>query len=278
MNLDPKQLQDLFSTYVVQYSTTLLTTLAYALVVLFVGLWLVRLATRLAMKAISHTIKDPSLSKFLQSLIRTVLLVVLFITVASILGIQTTSFAAILGAASLAIGLSLQGSLANFAGGILILAFKPFKVGDFIEALGFMGVVKEIQIFTTVLTTGDNKNIIIPNGNLSNSPLINYSKEPNRRVDLIIGVSYNADLKKTKEVLYEVLTTNNKVLKEPAPNVFVQSLADSSVNFAVRPWCKSADYWAVYGEVLEAIKLRLDEEGIEIPFPQRVVHLKKDQD
>ena len=187
------------------------------------------------------------------------------------LGVETTSFAAIIAAAGLAIGLALQGSLANFAGGVLIMIFKPIKLGDLIEAQGEIGVVKEIEIFTTKLIGTSNKVIIIPNGSLSNGNIINYSTEGTRRVDLTIGVSYDADIKKTKEVLLNILTSHPKVLKDPAPKVTVSELADSSVNFAVRPWTKTAHYWDVYFEVTEAVKLELDKAGIDIPYPHQVI-------
>jgi small conductance mechanosensitive channel len=187
------------------------------------------------------------------------------------LGVETTSFAAIIASAGLAIGLALQGSLGNFAGGVLIMIFKPFKIGDLIEAQGEIGVVKEIEIFTTKLIGLSNKVIIIPNGSLSNGNIINYSQQGTRRVDLTIGVSYEADIKQTKEVLLNILTSHPKVLKDPAPNVTVSELADSSVNFAVRPWSKTEHYWDVYFEVTEAVKLELDKAGIDIPYPHQVI-------
>ena len=182
----------------------------------------------------------------------------------------TTSFAAIIAAAGLAIGLALQGSLGNFAGGVLIMIFKPFKIGDLIEAQGEVGVVKQIEIFTTKLTGLSNREIIIPNGSLSNGNIINYTTEGTRRVDLVFGVSYDADIKKTKEVLMSVLTSHPKVIDTPAPTVNVLELADSSVNFAVRPWCNAEDYWTVYFEVTENTKIALDAAGIEIPYPHQV--------
>ena len=213
---------------------------------------------------------DTTLQKFLGNLIGWALKILLIIAVISKLGVETTSFAAILAAAGLAVGLALQGSLANFAGGVLIMIFKPFKLGDLIEAQGEIGVVKEIEIFTTKLTGLSNKEIIIPNGTLSNGNIVNYTTEGTRRVDLTIGVSYDADIKQTKEVLMKVITSHPKVLKDPAPAVTVSELADSSVNFAVRPWCKTADYWTVYFDVTESVKLALDEAKIEIPYPHRV--------
>src|SRR5690606_3493183 len=194
----------------------------------------------------------------------------LIITLLGTLGISTTSFAALIAAAGLAVGLALQGSLGNFAGGVLIMIFKPFKIGDVVEAQGEIGTVKQIEIFTTKLIGLSNKEIIIPNGALSNGNIVNYTTEGTRRVDLIFGVSYDADIKKTKEVLMTVLKNNPKVLESPEPTVNVLELADSSVNFAVRPWSTSADYWTVYFEVTEQTKEALDAAGIEIPYPHQV--------
>ena len=213
---------------------------------------------------------DETLQKFLANLLGWILKILLFVSVVAKLGVETTSFAAILAAAGLAIGLALQGSLSNFAGGALIMIFKPFKVGDLIEAQGEIGAVKEIEIFTTKLIGLSNKEIIIPNGALSNGNILNYTSLETRRVDLVIGVSYDADIKQTKEVLMNVIKSHPKVLKNPEPTVNVSELADSSVNFAVRPWCKSADYWDVYFGITEACKLALDKAGIEIPYPHQV--------
>ncbi len=241
-----------------------------AIVILLVGLFIIKITIKSSVKIMEKRGVDITLQKFLGNLGGWVLKILLIIAVISQLGIETTSFAAILAAAGLAVGLALQGSLANFAGGVLIMIFKPFKIGDLIEAQGEIGVVKEIEIFTTKLTGLSNKEIIIPNGSLSNGNVINYTTEGTRRVDLVIGVSYDADIKKTKEVLTKVLTSHPKVLKTPAPGVTVLELADSSVNFAVRPWCDTADYWDVYFDVTENAKLALDEAGIEIPYPHRV--------
>ena len=208
--------------------------------------------------------------KFLLNLIGWILKILLILTILSQLGIETTSFAAILAAAGLAIGLALQGSLANFAGGVLIMIFKPIKVGDLIEAQGELGVVKEIEIFTTKLVGLSNKEIIIPNGSLSNGTIVNYTTEGTRRVDLVFGVGYDSDIKKTKEVLMNVLTSHPLVLQDPAPSVNVSELADSSINFAVRPYCKTEDYWTVYFDITENTKEALDAAGIEIPYPHLV--------
>ena len=247
-----------------------------AILIWIVGLWLIRLLRKGIQKAMDARDYDISLKKFLMNLIGWILKIVLIVVVLGTVGVETTSFAAILAAAGLAIGLALQGSLANFAGGVLIMIFKPIKVGDFIEAQGEAGTVNEIEIFTTKLTSPDNKEIIIPNGKLSNDNIVNYSALDMRRVDLVIGVGYESDLKQTKDILMAQLTNHPLVLAEPAPLVRLAELADSSVNFNVRPWVKTPDYWSVYYDVLENIKEALDEAGISIPFPQRDVHLIKE--
>lgn len=241
-----------------------------ALLILIIGLFIIKMIVKLAKKVMKKSNVDLTLQKFLGNLLSWALKILLIVTVITQLGVETTSFAAILGAAGLAVGLALQGSLANFAGGVLIMIFKPFKIGDLVEAQGEIGVVKEIEIFTTKLTGLSNKEIIIPNASLSNGNIVNYSTEGTRRVDLVIGVSYDADIKQTKEVLMNVLTSNPKVLKYPAPAVTVSELADSSVNFAVRPWCNTEHYWDVYFEATENIKLALDQANIEIPYPHQV--------
>ncbi len=241
-----------------------------AIVIWIVGSWIIKTLLKGFRKIMSKGDYDVSLQKFLTNLIKWVLKIVLIIVVLGTMGIETTSLAAIIAAAGLAIGLALQGSLGNFAGGVLIMLFKPFKIGDLIEAQGEMGVVKQIEIFTTKITGLSNKEIIIPNGSLSNGNIINYTTEGTRRVDLVIGVGYDSDIKKTKEVLMEVLTSHPKVLKEPAPSVNVIELADSSINFAVRPWSNAEDYWAVYFGITEHVKEALDAAGIDIPYPHQV--------
>lgn len=241
-----------------------------ALVILVIGLFAIKVIVNTSKKLMAKSGLDVTLQKFLGNLASWALKILLFIIVIAKLGVETTSFAAILAAAGLAVGLALQGSLANFAGGVLIMIFKPIRIGDLIEAQGEIGVVKEIEIFTTKLTGLSNKEIIIPNGSLSNGNIVNYSTEGTRRVDLVFGVDYAADIKQTKNVLINVLTSHPKVLKDPAPAVTVSELADSSVNFAVRPWCKTEDYWTVYFDVTENAKIALDEAGIEIPYPHQV--------
>jgi len=242
----------------------------FAILILIIGLWLTKKIVKISQKLMAKRGVDETLQKFLGDLMGWGLKILVFITAISQVGVETTSFIAILGAAGLAVGLALQGSLANFAGGALIMIFKPFKVGDLIEAQGEIGAVKEIQIFVTKIISPGNKLVIIPNGTLSNGNIKNYTELGMLRVDLTIGVSYDADIKKTKEVLMEVLTSNPKVLQDPAPSVNVSELADSSVNFAVRPWATPADYWDVYFGTIEATKYALDKAGIEIPYPHQV--------
>jgi len=253
-------------TLILDFTPQILTALA----ILIVGLFLIRIVTKVSRKMMTKSGVDLSLQKFLSNLISWILKILLFIVVISKLGVETTSFAAILAAAGLAVGLALQGSLSNFAGGVLIMIFKPIKVGDLIEAQGELGVVKEIEIFTTKLTGLSNKEIIIPNGSLSNGNIVNYTTEGTRRVDLTFGVGYDSDIKKTKDVLLHVLTSHPMVLQDPAPTVNVSELADSSINFAVRPWCNTEDYWTVYFDVTENTKEALDAAGIEIPYPHQV--------
>jgi len=241
-----------------------------AIIIYIIGLWVIKKIVKTLRKVMSKSKYDESLQRFLLNLVSWALKILLILVVIGKLGVETTSFAAILAAAGLAVGLALQGSLSNFAGGVLIMIFKPYRIGDLIEAQGELGVVKEIEIFTTKLVSPENKLIIVPNGAMANGNIINYTAEGKIRVDTIIGVAYEEDIKKTKEVLLNVLTSQEKVLQEPAPSVNVLELADSSVNFAVRPFCKPEDYWDVYFATYEGCKLALDEAGIEIPYPHEV--------
>ncbi len=218
---------------------------------------------------------DPTIVDFASGLVRYAILAFVIIAALGRVGVQTASFVAIVGAAGLAIGLALQGSLSNFASGVLLILFRPFKTGDYVEVSGTAGSVESIQIFSTVLNTPDNKVVVVPNASVFSGNIVNYSKMPTRRVDLVVGVSYNADLKQTQEVLTKVVTSNQQVLQDPAPTIEVVALADSSVNFVVRPWVKTPDYWDVYFALNKDIKIALDEAGIEIPFPQMNVHLNK---
>jgi len=244
---------------------------------LMIGLWIIRGFVGGLRRKMERGDTDLSLRKFLLSLVGVMLKVMLVISVASMVGIEMTSFIAILGAAGLAVGLALQGSLSNFAGGVLILLFKPFKVGDFIDAAGFMGTVNEIQIFNTILKTPDNKTIIIPNGVLSNGSVTNYSTEENRRVDWVFGIGYSDDLKKAKEIIGGILKGDGRVLADPEPLIVVSELGDSSVNITARAWCNKADYWGLFFETQERVKLEFDAKGVSIPFPQRDVHVYNHQ-
>ena len=241
-----------------------------AILIFIIGTWVIKKIVGATRKMMAKSNYDESLQRFLLNLISWALRIFLILVVISQLGVDVTTFAAVIAAAGLAVGLALQGSLSNFAGGVLIMIFKPYKIGDLIEAQGELGVVKEIEIFTTKMTTPQNKLAIIPNGAMANGNIINYTVEGKMRVDTTIGVGYGEDIKKTKEVLMAVLTTNPLVLKDPAPSVNVSELADSSVNFAVRPYCKPEHYWDVYFGTLENCKLALDKAGIEIPYPHSV--------
>jgi small conductance mechanosensitive channel len=253
-------------------------SLILAIVTLIVGFRLVRITKNLLIKSFNKTEKiDDSLSNFLVSFLTIGLKVLVVMTVVSMLGIDTTSFIAVLGAAGLAVGFALQGSLANFAGGVLILFFKPFKVGDFIDGNGQMGTVKSIDILHTVLATPDNKIIIIPNGALANSPVTNFSKEKTRRVEFPVGISYGSDIKQARAIILRILESDERVLKDPAPVVFLKELADSSLDLSARAWVKTEDFWGVFFDNLEKIKEEFDKEGVEIPFPQRDVHIYNKQ-
>ena len=256
-----------------ELAMTYVPKLVLAIVVLIIGLWLIKRVLKLMNKAMERSSTEPTLAKFLGSLVSIGLKALLLISVASMIGIETTSFIAILGAAGLAIGLALQGTLANFAGGALVLLFRPYKVGDFVEAQGVSGTVTEIQIFNTVIKTGDNKRIIVPNGAISNGIITNYSTEPTRRVDFVFGIGYEDDVGKAKAVLARLVKEDSRSLADPAPVVVVSELADSSVNFTVRVWVNAADYWGVYFDLTEKVKLTFDQEGISIPFPQSDVHV-----
>ncbi|MCC4800752.1 small-conductance mechanosensitive channel MscS [Enterovibrio norvegicus] len=246
-----------------------------ALVILIVGNWVVKKIANTVAKVLRKKQLDESVIEFVHSFVRYLLFVIVIIAALGKLGVQTASVVAVIGAAGLAVGLALQGSLSNFAAGVLIVAFRPFKSGDYVEVAGVAGSVESIQIFSTVLTTPDNKMIVVPNGGVISSPITNYSRHNTRRIDYVIGVSYSADLKKTKEVLARVIAAESRILPTPEPTIGVVELADSSVNLVVRPWVKTADYWGVYFDLLQAIKEELDNEGIEIPFPQMDVHVQK---
>jgi small conductance mechanosensitive channel len=244
-----------------------------AIFIFFVGKWVVGLVVKGLLKGMQKSDMDVTLRRFIANLAR--MLLMLFVIIAAIhqLGIQTASLIALVGAAGLAVGLALQGSLSNFAAGVLIVLFRPYKVGDWIEGGGVSGTVEEVQILTTVLKTGDNKRVIIPNSQIMGTTITNYSANDTRRVDLVVGVSYSDDLDKVRSELKDLVAADDRILDDPAVTIAVSELADSSVNFVLRPWVKTENYWGVYFDLTEAIKKRFDEVGISIPFPQQDVYL-----
>ncbi|MDX1328520.1 MAG: mechanosensitive ion channel [Arenibacter sp.] len=252
-----------------------LPSLGMAILIYFLGSWAIKIINRLVRKFFEKTDYDPSLESFLRSFINIGLKIMLFVLVITQLGVQSGSLIAIIGAAGLAVGLALQGSLSNFAGGVLILLFKPFKVGDWISAQGVDGTVREISIFTTKLSTAGNQIAIIPNGQLSNNNIINYNAQSTRRDNITIGIGYDANIKQAREILLQICAENENILKDPAPQVFVAELGDSSVNLSLRFWAETSVFWGAHFHVIEELKYRFDEAGIEIPFPQRVIHNAK---
>ncbi len=268
----PYLIQDLFY-WGLPFVTAFLARVAIATIIFFCGRSLAQLIQRLVKKAMTRTQLDPTLTVFASNITFYGIMAVVVIAALSQLGVQTTSLVAALGAAGLAIGLALQGSLTNFAAGILIIIFHPFRVGDVIEAGAHIGSVTEIQLFTTALTTGDNRTVIVPNSQLTENSLVNYSTLGQRRIDLVASVDYAADIDRVKQILMALLTADARILTEPAPAIALLEMADSSLDFAVRPWVENADYWAVRCDLQEAIKKRLDAEGINIPFPQRDVRI-----
>ncbi len=246
----------------------------FAVAIFVIGKWIAKWLTNVSKKLMSKANVDETLTSFVVSLVYVLLMVFVILAALSKLGINTTSFIAILGAAGLAVGLALQGTLANIGAAVLIIIFKPFKIGDFVEAGGAVGTVEEINMFSTIFKTGDNKVVIVPNSAVIGGKITNYSAKETRRVDWVFGIGYEDDLKLAKNVLEDIINKDERVLKEPAPLVAVSELADSSVNFTVRAWVKSADYWGVYFDVMEKVKLTFDEKGISIPYPQLDVHQK----
>lgn len=246
-----------------------------AIVIFLVGRFMALMVTRFLHKIMQRQEVDKILETFVCNLVYWALMLFVIIAAINQIGVQTTSLIAVMGAAGLAVGLALQGSLANFAAGVLIVMFRPYRVGDFVEAAGIAGVVMEVQILTTILKTGDNKQIIVPNGQIMGSIITNYSANDTRRVDLTVGVSYSDDLDKVRKTIKELVDADERVLKDPECLIAVAALADSSVNFTVRPWVKTADYWAVLFDLTEAVKKRFDQEGISIPFPQQDVHIHR---
>lgn len=246
-----------------------------ALAIFYIGRMVVAIIVRVAGKVLRSQEVDEMLVRFVLSIVRWLLLLFVIIAALSQLGINTTSLIALLGAAGLAIGLSLQSSLSNFASGVMIIVFRPFKKGDFVEAGGATGVIDNITIFTTTMTTPDNKEIIIPNGSVMGGNITNFSARPTRRVDMVFGISYDDDIRQAKALLEEIIAADERVLADPAPVIVVGELADSSVNFLVRPWVNAADYWGVYWDTTETVKLKFDAAGLSIPYPQMDLHIDK---
>lgn len=272
MNIDIEAILQRVYEYLAQYGFKVIG----ALIILLVGRWLAKFISQWIERVLIKSRVDKTLAKFAKNLSNMVLLIFVLIAAMARLGVETAQFAIVLGAAGLAIGLALQGSLSNFASGFLMIIFRPFKVGDFIEAAGVKGTVIEIQLFNTIINTPDNIRAIIPNAQITGGNVLNYTTNGTRRVDLVIGVSYEDDLKKARTIIEGVLAQDERVLQDPKPNVAVFELGDSSVNFVVRPWVKSADYWDAYFDITSKVKLALEENGISIPYPQRDVHIKNE--
>jgi small conductance mechanosensitive channel len=267
--VEGETMEDLLATYIIPWSIKIGLALAIFVVGRMVSKGIVKVVKRLMTRAEM----DDILVKFLGSILNFILLLVVVIAALDQVGVDTTSLVALVGAAGLAIGLALQGSLQNFAAGVMLVVFRPFTKGDFVEAAGVSGVVEEIRIFNTRMRTGDNKAVIVPNGAIFTGNIVNYSAKETRRVDMVFGIGYDDDLLKAKKILEDILAADERVLEDPAPLVAVAELADSSVNFNVRPWVASADYWNVYFDLNERIKLAFDEAGVSIPYPQMDVHL-----
>lgn len=263
----------LMSLYVIPWAIKI----ALALVIFVVGRKIVDIIVGFSQKVMRRQEMDEILVRFINSIVRWVLLLFVIIAALSQLGVDTTSLIALLGAAGLAIGLALQSSLSNFAAGVMLIIFRPFTKGDFVEAGGAMGVVEAISIFTTKLVTPDNKEVIVPNSSVFSNNITNFSAKPTRRVDMVFGISYDDDIKKAKELLEQIISEDERILAEPEAVVALGELADSSVNFLVRPWVNAADYWAVLWDTTEKVKLRFDAEGISIPYPQMDVHFDKSE-
>ena len=244
-----------------------------AIVILVIGRIVTSFLTGIISRLMKRATVDETLTRFIGKLTKIALLTFVIIAALGTLGVQTASFVAIIGAAGLAVGFALQGSLSNFASGVMLIIFRPLKVGDFVDAGGSTGVIEEISIFNTIMTTIDNKKVIIPNSQITAGSIVNYSAKEERRVDMVFGIGYGDDIKLAKETLMEIVKADSRVLAEPAPIVAVSELGDSSVKFVCRPWVKTADYWGVYFDITEKVKLTFDQKGISIPFPQRDVHL-----
>ncbi len=264
-NIDIAKMTD---TYVIPWAINI----ALAIVIFIVGKIVVNLLISVFSKILKKSKMDDMLVEFIASIAKAILLLFVVIAALDQLGVDTTSLIALLGAAGLAVGLALQNSLSNFAAGVMLIVFRPFKAGDFVEAAGVAGVVETISIFSSTFRTGDNKEVIIPNGSIYGGTITNYSARDTRRIDMVFGIGYGDDIKRAKEILQAIVDADERILTDPAPVIAVAELADSSVNFVVRPWAKTGDYWAVLWDVTEKVKLEFDKNGIEIPFPQTVIH------
>lgn len=267
---DPRQLSHLLLEHGVQLASSLFG----ALLTLLIGLWLARRIARGLARGLERAAVESTLAQFLARIAHVLLVIVVLLAAIGQLGVQTASIIAMLGAAAFAVGLALQGSLANFASGILLIVFRPFRVGDFVEAAGVSGTVSELQIFSTVLTTPDNRRIVVPNASVTSGAIINFSALPTRRVELEVGVGYGEDLAKVRAVLKRVLDADARVLADPEPTIAATRFDDSSINIVVRAWVESANFWPLRFDLVEAIKTAFDREGIEIPFPQRDVQIR----
>ena len=244
-----------------------------AIVVFIIGRWVTKFIANLIRKLMDKREVDPTVTKFVGNLTYFALLTFVVLAALGLVGIQTTSFIAVLGAAGLAIGLSLQSSLSNFASGVMLIIFRPFKVGDFVEAGGISGVIEEITVFSTKMRTGDNREVIVPNGKIYGDTIVNYSARDTRRIDMVFGIGYDDNIQQARDIMNNILNEHELILKDPAPVILVSELGDSSINFAVRPWVNSGDYWNVRSELMQTIKEAFDANGISIPYPQRDVHL-----
>ena len=288
VSIDPKSPQEIVSQSISWFDSAKdwLTTsglsfcvsLLGALAFLFIGFWVSKLIVKALRKMMVRKNSDPGLISFVCSLANIALKIMIIISVMGMVGIQMTSFIAVLGAAGIAIGMALQGTLSNFASGVMILIFKPYKVDDYIEAQGVAGIVKEIQIFNTIITTVDNKTVIVPNSSLATNLLTNYSKQDKRRVDWTVGVTYGTDFKVARDSIMRILEADSRILKDPAPFISIIELADSSVNIVVRAWVNTPDYWDVFFDFNNKVYATFNEEGIEFPFPQMDVHLKNNNE
>lgn len=263
-----EEVMNIVNTYVIPWGINILI----ALLIFLIGRIIVGVISNLIGRGLSHTKWDAILVEFVQQLVRAILLIFVIVAALDQLGVNTTSVIAVLGAAGLAIGLALQGSLQNFAAGFMLLVFRPFKSGDFVEAAGTMGVVEKIHIFSTIMRTGDNKEVIVPNGAIYSGNIINYSARQTRRIDMVFGIGYGDDIKKARDVIAAVVSADERVLADPETVIAVSELGASSVNFVVRPWVRTEDFWPVKFDLTEKIKLAFDENGISIPFPQMDVH------